>query len=69
MMIITHTRRPLWMRAARPIICFWLRIEIRLAERYAKDTQAGGVFSAAEVDAIRRNIGPLVASLAFWENA
>lgn len=64
---ITHTRRPLLLRLAKPLRIWMLRRSIASAEEYARNTERGGVFTSAQVAALRAEITPLRAALSLWE--
>lgn len=66
---ITYVRRPTWLKCSRPFVLWWLRREIRAAERYVEQTRKGGVFNAHQIDQLQRNIGPLRVQLAWWQRA
>jgi len=65
----THTRRPLWVKLARPLVCWYLRRGIASAEAYVRHTRHGAVFTVSQIETLERNITPLRARLAMWEAA
>lgn len=66
---LTHTRRPLSIKLARPFMVWWLRVAIRDAQRYADHALIGGVLKPEEVGRLLANITPLRVRLALWERA
>lgn len=66
---ITYTRRPLWLRALKPVRVWMLEREVESAEQYLRNTESGGVFSPAQIDELRANITPLRVALIWWRNA
>ena len=66
---ITYCRRPLWLRLSRPFMVWMLTDWIADEEAYLMRLRAGGVFSDAQVAQREANLGPVRASLAWWQGA
>lgn len=66
---ITYCRRPLWVRLLRPLAIWYLRNDIKSAERYARNAERGGVLTQRQIAQLRANINPRRALLAWWEKA
>ena len=67
MITTTYTRRPLWVRLARPFAVTALHITIASAEEWVRNVRAGKVYTPEQIRQLESNIGPARVMLAWWE--